>query len=644
MSARIGRGSAFVTATLVRLGELTNRTFVLPLLIFYPTSRCNSRCVSCDWWRHDGADDMTLKEIEDVAAALPPLGTRIVAFSGGEPLLRHDVFRAAGAFRAQGIAVHLLTSGVLLERFAPTVAEYFERVTVSLDATTGALYQAVRGVPALNAVRQGVARLRKLVPRLPVTVRATLHRANFRELPKLVDLAKTMAVDGISFLAADASSMAFGRDRPPDGVMLQLDSEEVVEFQTLVEETIVRYRQDFESGFIAGSPDALRRLPKHYAGLGGGTGASSALPAVACNAPWISIVIEADGTVRPCFFHDAIGNVRRMPLASILGDNLRVFRRGLRRLDQSGLPPVRLLDSHRMAGRAMALRSIGVVSTGPGGAREPRVIRNPEQALLDTQRAFDGVAADYDRSNTGNRVLVEMRARAIAAVGTYVPAGSRVLDLGCGPGGDDEQLARQGYQVTAVDWSAAMVAEARRRVRHAGVADRVEVHHLGIHQIEVLAPTVFDAVYSNFGPLNCVTSLPDAARLVAARLRPGGVLVASVIGRVCPWEIAYYSLRRDWARLRVRFAHGLVPVPLEGRTVWMRYATPGSFERAFTGVGFRRVRLCALGLLAPPPYLHAFADRHPSLVSWLQRADDCVGACPGLRALGDHFLVVLRKT
>ncbi len=100
----MGRGSALATAMLVRLGEVTNRTFVLPLLIFYPTSRCNSRCVSCDWWRHDGADDLTLKEIADVADGAAGLGTRIVAFSGGEPLLRPDVFRAAGAFRGQGIA------------------------------------------------------------------------------------------------------------------------------------------------------------------------------------------------------------------------------------------------------------------------------------------------------------------------------------------------------------------------------------------------------------------------------------------------------------------------------------------------------------------------------------------------------------
>src|SRR4249919_52640 len=110
--------SSLATATLVTLGAVTNRTFVLPLLIFYPTGRCNSRCLSCDWWKQSGADDLTLDEIATVADALPPLGTRMVVFSGGEPLLRPEVFDAAQRFRDRGLVLHLLTSGVLLERFA----------------------------------------------------------------------------------------------------------------------------------------------------------------------------------------------------------------------------------------------------------------------------------------------------------------------------------------------------------------------------------------------------------------------------------------------------------------------------------------------------------------------------------------------
>jgi Fe-coproporphyrin III synthase len=312
-------------ATLVRLAEATNRTFVLPLVVFFPTSRCNSRCVSCDWWRSTGADDLTLDEIARVAAALPGLGTRLVVFSGGEPLLRPEVFDAARLFLAQGVSLHLLTSGVLLERCAREVAAHFAKVVISLDGASESQYRAVRGIAALGAVEQGVALLRRIAPEIPITARATLHRLNFRALRDIIDHARAMGLDGISFLPADVSSSAFGRSHPSDTRALALHADEIEELEALVECTIRTRVDDLASGFVAESADKLRRLPRYYAALAG----REPFPPVSCNAPWTSVVIEADGSVRPCFFHRRIGSVREAPLATIVADGLSAFRRTL---------------------------------------------------------------------------------------------------------------------------------------------------------------------------------------------------------------------------------------------------------------------------------------------------------------------------
>jgi len=319
------QGSVLATAVLVRLGEATNRTLILPLVMFYPTSRCNSRCNSCDWWKHGGESDLTLDEIGRVAAILPGLGTQLVVFSGGEPLLRSDVFDAAALFRREGLALHLLTSGVLLERAADKVATFFSRVTISLDATSEPLYEQVRGIAALKTVERGVARLRSTAPEIPITARATLHRANYHELSPLIDRAKALGLDGISFLAADVSSLAFGRMERPDATLLCLSRDDVARFEQDVERTIVAHRADFDSGFVAESPDKLRRLPKYYAAMLG----DGDFPPVRCNAPWVSAVIEADGRVRPCFFHEPIGSVRELPLDTIVRRNLPLFRESL---------------------------------------------------------------------------------------------------------------------------------------------------------------------------------------------------------------------------------------------------------------------------------------------------------------------------
>lgn len=318
--------ASLATATLVRLGEISNRTFVLPLVIFYPTSRCNSRCVSCDWWKQSGVGDLSLEEIDDVAASVAELGTRLVVFSGGEPLLRPEVFEAARRFRARGVTLHLLTSGILLERFAERVAEQFARVCISLDAADEALYERIRGVAALSVVERGVRALRHLAPEIPLTARATISRANFRELPRLIDRAASLSLDGISFLPADVSSTgAFGRDERPAVDTLALDRDEIEAFEAIVERTIVTHREAFANGFIAESPDKLRRLPQYYRALCG----EGSFPPVACNAPWVSVVIEANGQVRPCFFHDPIGNVRERRLADIVANDLRAFRHAL---------------------------------------------------------------------------------------------------------------------------------------------------------------------------------------------------------------------------------------------------------------------------------------------------------------------------
>lgn len=263
--------------------------------------------------------------------------------------------------------------------------------------------------------------------------------------------------------------------------------------------------------------------------------------------------------------------------------------------------------------------------------------------LLETRDAFDGVAGSYDASNAANPVLQAMRTRAVSLLREQVAPGARLLELGCGPGTDTRVLLGAGYSVTAIDWAPAMAAAALVSAADASCAADLTVHQLGIHELGQLAPLTFDAAFSNFGPLNCVPDLEDAARLIAARLRSGGLLVASVIGRVCPWEIGLFLWRRDRRRALIRFERGFVPVPLAGRTVWTRYYTPAEFERAFAAAGMTRVRLRALGLCTPPPYLEGLAVRRRRLMSALQWLDDRLGAWPGARQLGDHFLVALRK-
>ncbi len=185
------------------------REATLPLVTFYLTERCNSRCVTCDYWRH-GRNDATLESVLRVLPDLRMLDTRVALLSGGEPLLNPEWPAIAVALRNAGIKVWLLTSGLSLAKHAAAAAACFDSITVSLDGTNPATYQAIRGLDAFDKVCEGVGAA--VARGAAVSLRVTLQRANYRELPAFVALARELGVRQVSFLAVDVGNPhAFAR-------------------------------------------------------------------------------------------------------------------------------------------------------------------------------------------------------------------------------------------------------------------------------------------------------------------------------------------------------------------------------------------------------------------------------------------------
>jgi MoaA/NifB/PqqE/SkfB family radical SAM enzyme len=267
----------------------------LPLVTLYLTERCNSRCVTCDYWRH-GRADMSLDAVKRLAPSLKRLGTQVALLSGGEPLLNPDWAPIAETLREQGLKVWLLTSGLSLAKHARRAGALFQAITVSLDGTDRETYQAIRGLDALDNVCEGVraAAAHGVAPSLRVTV----QRANFQQLPRFVDMAKGLGASQVSFLAVDvANPHAFGRtdDFKSD---LALLPEDLPVFDRVLSTLELEHAEDFQSGFIAESPSKLRRIWQYFAAIHG----LGAYPTVRCNAPEFSAVVGATGRVQPCFF------------------------------------------------------------------------------------------------------------------------------------------------------------------------------------------------------------------------------------------------------------------------------------------------------------------------------------------------------
>jgi MoaA/NifB/PqqE/SkfB family radical SAM enzyme len=265
------------------------------LVTLYVTERCNSRCVTCDHWRH-GRIDASVASITRLLPSLTLLGTRTVALSGGEPLLHPEWAQIAQLLKSQGLELWLLTSGLSLAKHARRASALFDAVTVSLDGTNRETYAAIRGLDAFGKVLEGIqaAASYGVAP----NIRVTLQRSNYRQLPAFVDLARAVGARQVSFLAVDvANPHAFGRvdDFSSD---LALRTEDLPVFEELVRSMEVEYAESFRSGFIAESPTKLRRILQYFSALCG----QGSFPPVHCNAPEFSAVIGANGRVQPCFF------------------------------------------------------------------------------------------------------------------------------------------------------------------------------------------------------------------------------------------------------------------------------------------------------------------------------------------------------
>jgi Fe-coproporphyrin III synthase len=150
-------------------------------------------------------------------------------------------------------------------------------------------------------------------PGMPISCRTTVQRLNHTYLRATVSAVKSLGLDSISFLAADISSTAFNREEPwapKRQNEIALSRAELIELEEEIELLIQAHQGDIGQGFIAESNEKLRRIGARFRERIDGTPPKAPI----CNAPWVSAVIEVDGSVRPCFFHPPIGNAHQFTL------------------------------------------------------------------------------------------------------------------------------------------------------------------------------------------------------------------------------------------------------------------------------------------------------------------------------------------
>ena len=255
---------------------------------------CNLKCIHCfagDLPRNDAA--LSLAEMDSLFATFARLGSFRLGLTGGEPLLRRDLFDIVDAAAAQGLHPCLTTNGLLI---TDRVAREFGRrdlvwLNVSLDGATAASNDRIRGAGTFDRVLE---KLRILGRHARFTIAFTIMSSNAGEVEACAALAREVGAHAAVF-------------RPLYPVGIAARHPELMPTYTQYADALEHLAGDLHP-VDPFSPQSRGRQQSKIT-LNNGCGAGN----LVCS-------ISVRGDVNPCSFlgpaHDA-GNVRDTPFEEI---------------------------------------------------------------------------------------------------------------------------------------------------------------------------------------------------------------------------------------------------------------------------------------------------------------------------------------
>jgi len=294
-----------------------------PIVVWNVTQRCNLACAHCYMEAKDRAsrDELTGDEARTMIDDIAAMGSPVLLFSGGEPLMRPDLFDLGRYAIAQGLRVVISSNGTLItpEMAAEIAAVGFSYVGVSLDGSQATHDEFRRKDGAFQAAITGIQRC--LAAGVKAGVRLTLNRRNAADLDAVLDVVEREGVP--RFCMYHLVYAGRGREMVADDLA-------PAETRRVVEHLLDRTRDWHERGIetevlttdnhadgilveqrvAAQEPSRLaevRELLRRHGGCSAGTKMAN---------------VDARGGVHPCQFwsHVTLGNVRERPLSEIWSD------------------------------------------------------------------------------------------------------------------------------------------------------------------------------------------------------------------------------------------------------------------------------------------------------------------------------------
>ncbi len=304
-----------------------------PVVIWNLIRRCNLTCKHCYSISADThfPGELSTEQVYAVMADLKAFRVPVLILSGGEPLLRPDIYAIARRAKAEGFYVGLSSNGTLIDQdnIDRIAACDFNYVGISLDGL-GATHDKFRRLDgAFEASLQGIRLCRDLG--LKIGVRFTMTQDNAHDLPGLLKLVEDEGIDRFYFSHLNYAGR--GNKNRKDDAQYQLTRQAM----DLLFDTCWEYNQrGLNKEFTTGNNDAdgvyflhwvRRRFPDKAAHV------EAKLRQWGGNSSGVNVAnIDNLGNVHPdtMWWHHTLGNVLQRPFSQIWPDTADPLMAGLK--------------------------------------------------------------------------------------------------------------------------------------------------------------------------------------------------------------------------------------------------------------------------------------------------------------------------
>ncbi len=279
---------------LLQLSRLFHRPLCGPALgTLMVTYRCTFHCAMCDMplkaaeYVNRGEREFDTARFKEIIGEFANLGVPGIGFTGGEPLLRQDIFELLAETRRRGMIAHLNSNGWLLgEREAEQIIDIgVDSVNISMDGATAETHDRIRRTPgaydrAVRAVERLVSLKKNHNSHVRIKTVAVIDGTNIDEVPRMLALGRTLGTDCIELIPRQPFA---GKSRK------STDGPELLEkVDRLVESLLNGEHQGVP---LENSPAHLKLFRNSFAGL----------PSpVRCSAGYNSLAVDCYGSVFPC--------------------------------------------------------------------------------------------------------------------------------------------------------------------------------------------------------------------------------------------------------------------------------------------------------------------------------------------------------